>query len=159
MNQRSSVSLGPGASSLILIFVSLALSILGMLSLLTARNDLKFSERSAEVVQSVYQLNELAESRRAEVERLLSNAADSSESEEDLLGSLPEGAEIFEDEISWMEEIRISLDIDTQNAGTISGRILTLDCALRILPETEGGRTQWIRHDLTVNTEDDEWNW
>ena len=54
MNRRSTVSLGPGASSLILIFVVLALSVLGMLSLLTARNDLKFSERSAQVIEAVY---------------------------------------------------------------------------------------------------------
>ena len=163
MNQRSAVSIGPGASSLILIFVCLALSILGMLSLLTARNDLKFSERSAEVIQSVYQLNEQAETRRAEIERILGDAAESTESEADLFaaaeGVLPEDAEIFEDEISWTEEIRISLDIDTQNAGTISGRILTLDCALQIRPENESERTQWIRHDLTVYTENDEWNW
>ena len=43
MKRKSSLSLGPGASSLILIFVVLSMSILGMLSLLTARNDLNLS--------------------------------------------------------------------------------------------------------------------
>ena len=65
MKKKSSISLGPGASSLILIFVVLSMSILGMLSLMTARNDLHLSERSAESVEQVYRLREAAEERRA----------------------------------------------------------------------------------------------
>ena len=75
MNRKSTISLGPGASSLILIFVVLALTVLGMLSLMTVRNDLKFSERSAEVIGQVYQLTELAEEHRAEAEKILAAAA------------------------------------------------------------------------------------
>ena len=51
MKSKTSVSLGPGASSLILIFVTLSLAALGMLSLLTSRNDLRFSERSVQVIK------------------------------------------------------------------------------------------------------------
>ncbi len=155
MNRRSAVSIGPGASSLILIFVVLALSILGMLSLLTARNDLKFSERSAEVIQTVYQLNELAENRRAEIERILGEAEQNGE---DLLtvleNALPQETELYEDEITWTEEIRISIDTEGSDART-----MMLDCALRILPGNESEHTEWIRHNLSVYTEDDEWNW
>ena len=144
MNSRSTVSLGPGASSLILIFVVLALSVLGMLSLLTARNDLKFSERSAQVIEAVYRLNEQAEESRAQISRILAENAE----------ALPEPYELFEDEIAWSEEIQISLDTDTADENA---RTMTLDCAVRILPDPENTRTEWIRHDLSVSTEDEEW--
>ena len=75
MNKKSAVSLGPGASSLILIFVILALAVLSMLSLMTSRNDLKFSERSAAVIASAYALNETAEARKAEVDHILAERA------------------------------------------------------------------------------------
>ena len=144
MNRRSSVSLGPGASSLILIFVVLALSVLGMLSLLTARNDLKFSERSAQVIEAVYRLNEQAEESRAQISRILAENAE----------ALPEPYELFEDEIAWSEEIQISLDTDTADDNA---RTMTLDCAVRILPDPKNTRTEWIRHNLSVSTEDEEW--
>lgn len=144
MNSRSTVSLGPGASSLILIFVVLALSVLGMLSLLTARNDLKFSERSAQVIEAVYRLNEQAEESRAQISRILAENAE----------ALPEPYELFEDEIAWSEEIQISLDTDTADDNA---RTMTLDCAVRILPDPENTRTEWIRHNLSVSTEDEEW--
>ena len=144
MNSRSTVSLGPGASSLILIFVVLALSVLGMLSLLTARNDLKFSERSAQVIEAVYRLNEQAEESRAQISRILAENAE----------ALPEPYELFEDEIAWSEEIQISLDTDTADENA---RTMTLDCAVRILPDPENTRTEWIRHNLSVSTEDEEW--
>ena len=146
MNQRSSISLGPGASSLILIFVVLAMAVLSMLSLMTARNNLKFSERSAAVIESVYQLNETAEERRAEVERLLAAAAAEATSEDEYLAViaeiLPEDMELVGDEISWSE-----------SDGT-----RMLDLALQVLPLDENNRTVWIRHDLMAET-GDEWDW
>ena len=52
--KKSSITLGPGASSLILIFVVLSLTVLGMLSLMTSRNDFRLAERSAQVTEAVY---------------------------------------------------------------------------------------------------------
>ena len=75
MNKKSSVSLGPGAPSLILIFVALSMSVLGMLSLMSARNDLHLSERSVQVVETVYALNERAEESRRELDRMLAQCA------------------------------------------------------------------------------------
>lgn len=145
MNRKSTISLGPGASSLILIFVVLAMTVLGMLSLMTVRSDLKFSERSAEVIRDVYRLNELAEEHRAEAERLLTAAASDAANEEDYLSAaeaaLPEEMELIGDEIIWSE----------------SDGSRMLDCALKVLPLSESNRTQWIRHDLMAETED-EWN-
>ena len=76
MNRRSSIQFGPGASSLILIFVVLSMSILGMLALINGRSDFQLSRRSAQVIEAVYQLNERAELRRAELDALVRNHAD-----------------------------------------------------------------------------------
>ena len=147
MNRKSSISLGPGASSLILIFVVLAMAVLSMLSLMTARNDLKFSERSAAVIKSVYALNEIAEGRKAEVDHLLAECAKDAETDEDYLAAieeiLPDDMEIWEDEISWSE----------------SDGARMLDLALRVLPLSEEERTVWTRHNLMAETGDDEWDW
>ena len=61
MKKKSSIALGPGAPSLILIFVVLSMSVLAMLSLMTARNDLQLSRRSADVAEKVSELRERAE--------------------------------------------------------------------------------------------------
>ncbi|MBR6088479.1 MAG: hypothetical protein IKP86_01005 [Anaerolineaceae bacterium] len=146
MNQKSSISLGPGASSLILIFVVLAMAVLSMLSLMTARNDLKFSERSADVIIAVYELNDIAEERRAEVDRLLAKCAEDAENDEEYLAAveaaLPEDMELIEDEINWSE----------------SDGSRMLDLALRVLPLSEDGLSAWVRHNLMAET-GDEWNW
>ncbi len=145
MNRKSVISLGPGASSLILIFVVLAMAVLGMLSLMTARNDLKFAERSSAVIEAVYRLNDQAEERRAEVERILAECADEAQSEEEYLEAiesvLPVDMELFEQDILW-----------TETDGARS-----LDCALRVMPLTDPVRTNWIRHNLMTESED-EWD-
>ena len=146
MNRKSTITLGPGASSLILIFVVLAMAVLSMLSLMSARNDLKFSERSSDVIVSAYELNEVAEERHAEVDRLLYECAKDAGSQEEYLAAveaaLPEDMELIEDEISWSE----------------SDGARMLDLALRVLPLTESKRTEWVRHDLMAET-GDEWDW
>ena len=106
MNKKSSVSLGPGAPSLILIFVALSMSVLGMLSLMSARNDLALSERSVQVVETVYALNERAEESRRELDCMLAQCA-SEATDADYLNrvaeSLPEGVELVDDQLYWTE--------------------------------------------------------
>ena len=146
MNQKSSISLGPGASSLILIFVVLALAVLSMLSLMTARNDLKFSERSAAVIRSVYELTETAESRKADLDRLLASCAEQAENDVDYLAAveeaLPEDMEIEDGEISWSE----------------SDGVRMLDLAVQVLPLSDANRSVWTRHNMMAET-GDEWDW
>ena len=135
MNRKSNVSLGPGASSLILIFVVLSMAVLGMLSLMTSQNDLRLSERNVQVTEAVYTLNAQAERRRAEIgneEAYLTMAGE----------AMPEDVILEDHVISWYE--------------SDGGR--TLDCALEISPLGEKERTAWIRYDLTAETED-AWNW
>ena len=66
MNKRK-VALGPGAASLILIVVMLSLCMLAMLMQIGSRNDNSLTTRSSEMISRVYQLNERAERRLAEL--------------------------------------------------------------------------------------------
>ena len=129
MNKKSNIHFGPGASSLILIFVVLSMSVLGMLALINGRNDAQLSRRSVQVIQAVYQLSERAELRRAELDALVKNHAD-------FETLLPDDVSLEDGALCWTEE----------------DGLRTLDCALSIL---EGPRTQWLRHNITAETEDD----
>ena len=128
MNRRSSIQFGPGASSLILIFVVLSMSILGMLALINGRSDFQLNRRSAQVIEAVYQLNERAELRRAELDALVRDHADYAD-------LLPEGVTLEDGALCWAEE----------------DGLRTLDCALSV----QDGRTVWLRHDMMAETEDD----
>ena len=143
MNKKSSVSFGPGASSLILIFVMLAMSVLGMLALMNSRNDIRLSERSVQVTQAVYVLNAKAEERRAQLDALLLDRAQAAQSDEDYLNALsealPEGVSLEGDLLSWEE----------------TDDVRTLQCALRVQPLGSEARTKWARHSLMAQTGDD----
>ena len=139
MKRASSVRLGPGAPSLILIFVALSLSALAVLSLMTARNDLKLGERSVQVTQSVYELGEQAEELRAQICAALAAARESGDTSLD--GVLPEGVTCEDGIVSFM---------------VTDGRA-ELYCELELL-DSDGRYTAWVRHELTAHTEDDLWN-
>ena len=128
MNRRSNIHFGPGAASLILIFVVLSMSILGMLALIHGRSDAQLSRRSAQVVEAVYQLNERAELRRGALDALIKNHAD-------YAALLPEDVTLVDGALCWrvVDGLRI------------------LDCALSV----QDGCTAWLRHDMTAETEDD----
>ena len=128
MNRRSNIHFGPGAASLILIFVVLSMSILGMLALIHGRSDAQLSRRSAQVVEAVYQLNERAELRRGALDALIKNHAD-------YAALLPEDVTLEDGALCWTEE----------------DGLRTLNCALAV----QDGRTAWLRHDMMAETEDD----
>ena len=146
MKNKSSITLGPGASSLVLIFVVLSLAALGMLSLMTSRNDLSLAERSAQVIQAVYALNVRAEEKRAELDGLLKECTESATGEDAfsiLETMLPEDVELE----------------DGQLLFTVEDGTRMLDCALDVLSSGENPRMAWARYDLMAETEDDSWNW
>lgn len=142
MKKRSMISFGPGASSLILIFVVLALSILGMLSLMNSRNDIRLSERSAQVTQAVYALQTAAEEKRADLDAVLAQAAVGAESQEAyysaIEAALPEDVEWEDGVISWEE----------------TDGFRSLNCALETQPLDAQERTRWIHFELTAVTEE-----
>ncbi len=142
MKRKSNIRMGPGAASLILIFVVLAMSILAMLTFMNSRNDAGLSARSIEVAEAVYGLNEKAELTLARI------AACRKETAEDaaFLAAVNAGGSpdigMEDGEIFW-----------TETDGT-----RTLDCAVR--PVAQDGRETyvWVRHLLETGTEE-EWDW
>ena len=134
MKKKSSITLGPGAPSLILIFVVLSLSVLAMLSLMTAKNDLQLSRRSAEAAETVYRLRERAEEKRAAVAALLASGG-----EEAVDVALETDARLAG--IAWDDDSLVWDETD----GT-----RTLHCALRV----DGG-TAWTAQRLSTNIAED----
>ncbi len=147
MNKRK-VALGPGAASLILIVVVLALCMMAMLTQISARNDYNLCSRSAEMVQRVYELNAQSEQKLAELDAILvsagKEAGDSMDAYlEKVEGLLPEDMSLDEDRITWTEPL------DNRN----------LECIVQLLPPGEKQRTKWISHKLVVDEPEDDWEW
>ena len=140
MKKKSSVSFGPGAASLLLIFMVLAMSVLGMLSLMNSRNDVRLSERSVSVMEAVYALNAKAEETRAKTDAVLYDLSQTAKDEESYLNAareaLGEQATVKDNRISWNE----------------TDGIRTIHCALEVLPLGSGQRTRWVRHALIIKT-------
>ncbi len=132
--KKSNISFGPGASSLILIFVVLAMAVLGMLTLMNSRNDVRLSERSAQVTEAVYALNAQAEEKRAALDALAKRCGGDLTALDE---ALPEGVTREESLLSWEE----------------TDGVRRLDCALALLPEGAAERTQWKRYTLTARAE------
>ena len=145
MKKKSAISLGPGASSLILVFVVLALSVLGILSLMNSRNDIRLSERSVQVTQAVYALQTAAEEKRAALDSLLGQAAQEADSDEAyfsaIQNALPDKVEWADGVISWEE----------------TDGFRSLYCELEAQPLDAQERTRWIHFELTAVTQEEEW--
>ena len=144
MNKRK-IAMGPGAASIILIVVTLSLCMLAMLTMLSARNDLNLSTRSASMIGQVYTLSDRSERTYAELDAILVSCRAESDDDETYLAAveerLPEGAELEGDVISWTEPL------DNR----------TLECAVRVLPPESGKRAEWVTHKLVVEEPEDDW--
>ena len=144
MKRKSILALGPGAPSLILIFVVLALSMLGMLALFNGRNDVRLSERSVQVMEDVYALYTGAEQTRAQLDAVLAGAAMESSDEEEYFKNieqmLPDYAQLSGSEIRWTE----------------TDGIRNLHCGLRVLPLGSGEREMWVQHTLVSAAAEEE---
>ena len=128
MSRKSRISFGPGAASLILIVVILSMSVLGMLALMNARSDIRFTERSMRVIEAGYALNDRAEKSLAALDAAAAVCAETAEGDEAYL-----------------------------EAWTETDGYRTLDCAVELLPLGETPRLQWNTHRLTAITEET-WN-
>ena len=142
MNRRK-VAVGPGASSLILIAVVLALSVLTVLTMISARSDEALTRRTLETRQETYGLFAAGEASLARLDAVLAECL----KEEPAGGTaylelaakrLPDGMRMDGDRVSWTER--------TEN------RIL--ECAVRVLESGGKARTEWTLHRLGAS---DEW--
>ena len=130
MNERR-MKMAPGAAMLILILVVLTVSMLGVLTLMSARGDLTLSERSARLTEATCRLNAQAERTLAQLDAL--NAACGGDET-----ALPEGVTLdAQGTFVWREEV--------------NGR--ALECAAVRTPQG----VRWTEHRLLAQTED-EWN-
>ena len=146
MKKKSSVSLGPGASSLILIFVVLSLAVLGMLSLMTSRNDMRLSERNVQVTEAIYVLNARAERRYAELDAIVARCAQDNNKEQLFRASVRDA---LPEDVTMENGLLLFWEEDDSR---------TLDCALRLNSRKSASRLEWVRYDLTAETGDDLWN-
>ena len=146
MNKRK-IALGPGAASLILIIVVLALCMMSMLNQISARSDYNLCTRSAEMVQRVYDLNAQSEQKLAELDKVLAEARKDAGGMDAYLkkvgAALPEGMTLEEDKVQWTEPL------DNRN----------LECIVQVLPLEEKQRTKWVSHKLAVDEPEEDWEW
>lgn len=146
MQNKSRLSFGPGAASIILILVILSMSVLAVLSLISSKEEMKLAERSVEVIEAVCALNTKAEETAAEIDGVVAAVRGGGQTEEEeVLRSvgeqLPEGLQLSENTVSWTE---------TDGKRQLS-------CKLEITGSSEGDRLKWVEHRLTAITED-AWN-
>ena len=142
MREKSRISFGPGAASLILIVIILSMSVLGILSLMNSRNDLKLSERSINVIEAVYQLYDEAEREFASLDATVAKVGKAVKDKEEYLpvisAALPEGMIMNGNTISWNK----------------TDGFRSLDLAVEVLPLGNTPRIRWTEHRLTAVTED-----
>ena len=156
MRKKDSISLGPGASSLILIFVMLSLSVLAMLALSSGYHDRQMSLRSAEIAEEIYALYEQAEETREKIGESLQKCLETSADETQYLRAAAEAVSGISDGIVPEENV-VSWE---EKDG-----VYTLQCAVSI--GTYGQETDrpgiWKKHILLADRaqseeEWDEWN-
>ncbi len=142
MREKSRISFGPGAASLILIVIILSMSVLGILSLMNSRNDLKLSQRSTSVIQAVYQLYDQAERDFASLDATVAKVGRAVDDKDEYLpvieAALPDGMTLSGNTISWNK----------------TDGFRTLDLAVEVLPLGNTPRIRWTVHRLTAVTED-----
>ena len=133
---RRKIAAGPGASSLILIAVVLALSVLTVLTMISARNDEALSLRSEETQEEVYALFARGERSLAALDAVLvkagKDAGDMEDYLEEVQENLPQGMTLREDQVFWTEKM------DNR----------ALECGVRLLPPGGAERTRWTLHRL-----------
>lgn len=146
--KRRVIAVGPGAASLILVVVALCMSVLGMLTLISARNDYRFSARSRDMTETTYAMNGRAEESLARLDGALAACAKQASNDPEYLslleGALPEGMQLDGREVFWQE---------------IEGERV-LDCAVNVSEWGAQERFSWKRHCLSVQMEeyDSLWN-
>lgn len=132
--KKRHISIGPGAASLILIIVVLAMTMLGAMALLNAREDARLTRRSAKTTEEVYALYERAERSLAALDAAARQGTDG------LAARLPGNMTLLEDgkTVVWTERE------DTRS----------LECEAEIRAENGGVSVTWRAQRLLSGVED-----
>ena len=134
--KRRGVTIGPGAPSLLLVVVVGAMSVLGLLALMSARSDAQLARRSLEYTEAEYERAAQAERSLAQLDGVLAACA----GEEDYLAAvsrlLPEGMTLDGRVVRW-----------TESADT--GR--SLCCAVELAEDGEKTRFCWVEHQFMTD--------
>ena len=139
--KRRGVTIGPGAPSLLLVVVVVAMSVLGLLALMSARSDAQLARRSLEYTVAEYDRAAQAERSLAQLDGVLAACA----GEEDYLAAvsrqLPEGMTLDGRVVRW-----------TESGDT--GR--SLCCAVELQEDGAKTRFRWLEHLFIANEIDTE---
>ena len=134
MNRRN-FQIRPGAASLLLIAVVMSMSVLGVLSLVSARSDAKLSERSVAVAQSAAAIDVQGERSLALLDAALAACQDAENDAAYLQAvakALPEGMHLMGRTVTWEESIEER----------------KLECRAEIEKLGEFPRVHWTAHRL-----------
>ncbi len=139
------IALGPGASSMILVVIVLALCILVMLTTISARNDDSLSLRASQTMVQTHELISRGEESLASLDAVLASCRARATGEEEYLAlveeALPENMTLEEDQVFWEEVTEKRM----------------LECGVRLLPAEADGRTEWTVHRISAAGGEDEW--
>lgn len=142
MNQPSEYRVGVGASSILMIFIVLCLTTLGVLSFVSAKANLSLTDRRTQQVTAYYESNARADALIAEIDAIISEARKDADSFEE---TLADRLNNLDDVVSFKDSVvSLRLPVGTTQALNIDLQVLAQDAALRY---------SVIRHE-TVNTVD-----
>ena len=132
--KKRHIAIGPGAASLILLVVVLAMTMLGAMALLNAREDMRLTRRSARVDEEIYALYARAERSLAALDAAVGQNA------QGLAARLPEGMTLLEDgeTVAWTERERTR----------------GLECEAKIRTENGGVSVTWRAQSLLSGVEE-----
>ena len=119
MKRRGESGIGLGAASLMMILLVLCLSLMGVLSLMSARADLSLSRRQAELAAQYAQASAKAQEALSMLDAQLADAHQSTEDENTYAQHCEEIVLAGEAQVNWETEIKASLTVDAGEARTL----------------------------------------
>ena len=139
--KRRGVTIGPGAPSLLLVVVVVAMSVLGLLALMSARSDAQLTRRSLEYTVAEYERAAQAERSLAQLDGVLAACAGEADYLAAVSRRLPEGMTLDGRVVRW-----------TESGDT--GR--SLCCAVELQEDGAKTRFRWVEHQFIANEIDTE---
>ncbi len=131
--------IGPGAPSLMLAVVVVGMSVLGLLALMSARNDARLAQRTGDFTAAQYEAMAASERTLAELDAILARCAENAQGEDAYLAAiaqaLPQTVKMAGRQISWTE---------SGQEGP------ALRCTAEVLPlGNQQTRLRWVEHLFT----------